>query len=135
MERATVDQLDAARAFFAALEKAHQAEDAGTYAGFFDADAVWVTGRGVCVRGRDRLTEYLRGAIPGGLSDGSVRYVVESAHLIGSDLGVVIVDQTYTNADGEPRDEHAQHTHTYVVSFTSKRPRILAGQKTVRAAD
>ncbi len=44
------------------------------------------------------------------------------------------MDQTYTNRDGEPRDEHAWHTHTYVVSLRDHHSRILAGQNTVRVA-
>jgi uncharacterized protein (TIGR02246 family) len=131
----TVGQSRAAEALFSAVERAHQAEDVGTYVLFFDSEIVWVTGRGVCYRGRDQLAEYLRGAIPGGLGEGSVHYIVESVHPISADQAVVIVDQTYTNADGNPRDEGARHTHSYVVSFAARQPCILAGQNTVRAAD
>jgi hypothetical protein len=94
-----------------------------------------VTGRGVCYRGRDRLAEYLRGSIPGGLGEGSVRYLVESIHPLSPDQAVVVVDQTYTNAEGDPRDARARHTHSYVVSFAARQPCILAGQNTVRVAD
>jgi hypothetical protein len=53
--------------------RAHRAEDVDAYVAFFDTGTVWVTGRGVCYRGRDALGDYLRDAIPGGLGGGSVR--------------------------------------------------------------
>jgi len=124
----------AAEALFADVERAHRAEDVDAYLSFFDEDAVWVTSRGVCYRGRPDLGDYLHRAIPGGLGDGTVRYVVESIHSIGPNSALVVVDQTYTNRDGEPRDEHARHTHTYVVSLRDHYSRILAGQNTVRVA-
>lgn len=71
----------------------------------------------------------------GSLDAGSVTYLVESVHSISPRLAVVIVDQTYTDRDGNPRDERARHTHTYVISFLERNTRILAGQNTVRTAD
>ena len=130
-----VDQARAAEALFTAVERAHQAEDVDAYVSFFGSDAVWVTGRGVCYRGRHQVAEYLRAAIAGGLGAGSLHYIVESVHPISADHVVVIVDQTYTDADGKPRDDQARHTHSYVVSFAARQPCILAGQNTVRAAD
>ena len=124
----------AAEALFAEVERAHRAEDVDAYLGFFDQDAVWVTSLGVCYRGRSDLGDYLYQAIPGGMADGSVRYVVESIHAIGLHTSLVVVDQTYTNWEGEPRDERARHTHTYVVSLVDDHSRILAGQNTVRVA-
>jgi len=135
MIETTVDQARAAEALFTAVERAHRAEDVDAYILFFHADAVWVTGRGVCYRGRDRLAEYLRSAIPGGLGEGSVKYLVESVHPINPDQAVVVVDQTYTNAEGDTRDARARHTHSYMVSFAAAQPCILAGQNTVRVAD
>jgi hypothetical protein len=70
----------------------------------------------------------------GALGTASVHYAVESVHRIGTDLAIVLVDQTYTGADGKPRAERAQNTHTYVVSFHAGRPRILAGRNTVQVA-
>jgi uncharacterized protein (TIGR02246 family) len=135
MHETTIEQASAAEALFTLLERAHQAEDVDAYAAIFDPDAVWVTGRGVCYRGRDRLAEYLRGAIPGGLGDGSVRYIVELVHPVRPDLAMIVVAQTYLNADGDPRDERARHTHSYLVSFAGGQTCILAGQNTVRVAD
>jgi uncharacterized protein (TIGR02246 family) len=131
----TVEQSRATEILFTSVERSHPAEDVDAYALFFHPDAVWVTSRGACYRGRDAMVGYLRQAIPGGLGEGSVRYVVESVHPIGSDLAVVIVEQTYTSADGSPRDERARHTHSYVVSLDGAQPCILAGQNTVRLTD
>jgi len=61
-----VSKEDAVENLFRGVERAHRAEDVDAYLSFFDPDSVWVTGRGVCYRGRDALGGYLRGAIPGG---------------------------------------------------------------------
>jgi uncharacterized protein (TIGR02246 family) len=64
MIETTVDHARAAETLFTAVERAHRAEDVDAYILFFHADAVWVTSRGVCYRGRDRLAEYLRSRSP-----------------------------------------------------------------------
>jgi uncharacterized protein (TIGR02246 family) len=124
------------RTFFAAFAAAHAREDVETYLSCFGEEAVWVTSRGVCYRGRDALAEYLRRVIPGGLGAGSVRYVVESVHPLGPATRLVVVEQTYLDSAGDTRDERARHTHTYVVTGgtgEAKNLRIAAGQNTVRA--
>lgn len=123
-------------AFFAAFAAAHAQEDVEAYLQHFDEDAVWVTSRGVCYRGRDALGEYLRRVIPGGLGAGSVRYVVESIHHLASGTRLAVVEQTYLDNAGGPRDERACHTHSYVLvggTATAGELRIAAGQNTVRA--
>lgn len=136
----TTDQFAEAdvQAFFAAFAAAHGREDVAAYLNFFDQQVVWVTSRGRCFRGRDALGEYLHAVIPGGLGAGGVRYVVESVHPLGEKVCLVVVEQTYLDDAGAPRDAAAAHTHTYVLGDPDGRPgglRILAGQNTVRADD
>ncbi len=118
--------------FFAAFAEAHAREDVEAYIALFADDAVWVTSRGVCYRGRKRLGEYLRRVIPGGLGTGTVRYVVESVHTLAPSVRLAVVEQTYLDSAGNPRDEHARHTHTYVLAASALSLRIAAGQNTVR---
>jgi uncharacterized protein (TIGR02246 family) len=124
------------RAFFAAFAAAHAREDVETYLNCFAEEAVWVTSRGVCYRGRDALGQYLRRVIPGGLGAGDVRYVVESVHPLGPATRLVVVEQTYLDGAGDLRDDRACHAHTYVVTGGIGEVddlRIAAGQNTVRA--
>ena len=127
--------MAAATAFFAGVAAAHRSEDVEAYLAFFAPECVWVTSRGVCYRGRDSLGDYLRGAIPGGLADGSVSYRVESVHPLADAIALVVVDQLYTDAAGRTRDDRARHTHTYTVTLDDAHPLILAGQNTVNIAN
>lgn len=123
---------DHVRVFFEGFAAAHAREDVEAYLGFFAADSVWVTSRGACYRGRDELGSYLREVIPGGLGDGTVRYVVESVHPIGPATRLAVVAQTYLDSTGAPRDARAAHTHTYLLTGADGELSIAAGQNTVR---
>jgi uncharacterized protein (TIGR02246 family) len=123
---------DDVRGFFASFADAHAREDVTAYLQFFAPDTVWVTSRGVCYRGREELGAYLSKVLPGGLGSGTVRYTVESVHPAVPGARLVVVDQTYLDADGHPRDGHARHTHLYVVVNSGKSLLIAAGQNTVR---
>ena len=123
---------DDVRDFFASFADAHAREDVTTYLQFFAPDTVWVTSRGVCYRGRDALGAYLGGVLPGGLGSGTVRYTVESVHPVVSGARLVVVEQTYLDSAGQPRDEHACHTHLYLVVDHDEGLLIAAGQNTVR---
>lgn len=131
-----VDGIDEdVRELFGAFEAAHAREDVDGYLEHFTEETVWVTSRGVCYRGRDALGAYLREVIPGGLTDGSVQYLVESVHPLGPSARLVVVAQTYLDASRRQRDARAAHTHTYVVvtAPATGRLRIAAGQNTVRS--
>jgi uncharacterized protein (TIGR02246 family) len=125
------DALDVEQ-FFAALAGAHAREDVEAYVALFADDAVWVTSRGVCYRGKKPLRDYLRRVIPGGLGTGTVRYVVESVHTLAPSVRLAVVEQTYLDSAGHPRDEHARHTHTYVLTASALGLRSAAGQNAVR---
>ena len=127
------DNLDqVARRVIDELADGHRREDVDAYLAVFDPNAVWVTSRGRCFRGRDALDRYPRDVIPGGLGAGSVRYRVESVYPVSNAAAAMVVEQTYTDEDGEPRDAGARHTHTYVVALRDNEWRIVAGQNTVR---
>jgi len=123
---------DDVRDFFASFADAHVREDVTTYMQFFAPDTVWVTSRGVCYRGRDALGAYLGKVVPGGLGSGTVRYTVESVHPVVPGARLVVVEQTYLDSAGNPLDEHASHTHLYLVVDHEEGLRIAAGQNTVR---
>ena len=123
---------DDVRDFFASFADAHAREDVTTYLQFFAPDTVWVTSRGACYRGRDALGAYLDKVLPGGLGSGTVRYTVESVHSVVPGARLVVVEQTYLDNTGHPRDERASHTHLYLVVDHEEGLRIAAGQNTVR---
>ena len=127
----TAPDIDGPR-LIAQLEVAHRAEDVRAYVDLFRHDAVWVTGRGICFRGRPALEEYLHGVMPGGLEGGSVDYRIESVTALSPEVGVVVVDQVYVDHAGQPKPT-GRHTHTYVIVSTVDGARIAAGQNTARA--
>ncbi len=119
------------RGLIARLEAAHREEDVDAYVSLFGDEAVWVTSRGICYRGRAALRDYLRKVVPGGLAGGSVTYHVESVTELAPEVSVVVVDQTYVDATGQ-QTPGGRHAHTYVLLATDEGPRIGAGQNTTR---
>lgn len=133
MTSAEPDLAGEIRLFFAQFERAHRREDVDSYLRVFTPDTVWVTSRGACLRGRATLGEYLHRVIPGGLAGGSVDYVVESVQMINPATVLAVIEQTYLDAAGHPRDGNAGHTHLYVLTSERGNWQIAAGQNTVRS--
>ena len=63
----------------AELERTQQQEDVDGFLALFDPAAVWVTGGGRRLIGRDVIGEFTRGVLPGAMADGSVTYEVDTS--------------------------------------------------------
>lgn len=110
------------------LERFQREEDVEGFLSLFDADAVWVTGGGRRLIGRDAIADFTRDALPGAFADGgSVDYVVEHVSFLADDVVMTGVHQQYVDADGKPT---ASGLPTYVWRRTGTTWHIVVGQNT-----
>lgn len=122
------DDVDALVERVATLERTQLTEDVEGFVDLFDADAVWVTGGGRRLIGRDAIASFTCEVLPGWTADGSsASYRVEHVVFIADDVALTCVVQTYVDADGQP-------TGGGLPSYVWRRRdgvwRIIAGQNT-----
>jgi hypothetical protein len=72
--------------------------------------------------------------IPKGLGAGTVRYLVESIHVIAPDIRLVVLEQIHFDVKSEPRDARASHTQTYLISDEQDKLRIADAQSAVQVS-
>jgi uncharacterized protein (TIGR02246 family) len=111
----------------AELERTQQQEDVQGFLDLFDLLAVWVTGGGKRLIGRDVISDFTRSVLPGAMSDGSVRYEVEHILFISPDVALTGVRQQYVDHDGNPTSAGLP---SYVWRRTDGVWRIIVGQNT-----
>jgi uncharacterized protein (TIGR02246 family) len=113
------------------LESAQRSEDGEGFLALFDPDAVWVTGGGVRLVGRNAIGEFTRRVLPGGMADGSVRYEVAELRLLATDIALTSVDQEYLTTDGRPLEPPQRGRPSYVWRREADESwRIVVGQNT-----
>ena len=111
------------------LEQTQRHEDVDGFLSLFDPDAVWVTGGGRRLIGKEAIGAFTRQVLPGGMGGGSVNYDVEHISFITPDVALTGVRQQYTDAAGVPLDD-AGGCPSYVWRRTGSTWRIVAGQNT-----
>lgn len=82
------------------LECSQLGEDVDAFVALFLPQATWVTGGGLRLVGRDDIEEFTRSVLPGAFARGSVRYEVELVRILGPDVAVTGVSQTYFDEQG-----------------------------------
>jgi uncharacterized protein (TIGR02246 family) len=120
----------------AALEHAQQHELVEEFLALFHPDAVWVTGGGRRLIGRDAIAEFTRQVLPGAMTESTARYDVEHIVFVRPDVAVVAVRQRPVTLDGTPLRDRREGRPTYLMAKdTSGEWRIHAGQNTLVADD
>jgi len=119
----------------ATLERTQQTEDVEGFLGLFDADAVWITGGGRRLVGRDAIADFTRAVLPGGMGGGSVRYEVAHVLFITPDVVLTSVDQEYLTSNGAPLTPRQQGRPSYVWRRRGGEWLITSGQNTGVAPD
>lgn len=92
--------VDAILALVATVEEAQRKEDADLFLALFREDAVWVTGHGKRLYGRDTIAEFTRRVLPGATKDSYSTYVPDHLLFVRPDLAVVNVNQKYALRPG-----------------------------------
>lgn len=92
--------LQAIREIVAAVEYSQNNELPEDFVALFRHDAIWTTGGGRRLFGRDAIAEFTRSVLPGGMAGTTVTFEVEHVLFIRPDVAAVKVRQVYRTAEG-----------------------------------
>ena len=92
--------VDAIVALVAKVQEVQGNEDVDGFIALFRKDAVWVTGHGKRLYGRDTIEEFTRKVLPGAMKDSSATYEPDHLLFVRPDIAVVNVNQTYVERGG-----------------------------------
>ncbi|MGW0608855.1 SgcJ/EcaC family oxidoreductase [Streptomyces sp. NPDC002640] len=118
----------ALRALVATVERVQSGQLVDEFIALFRDDALWTTGGGVRLYGRDAIAEFTARVLPGWNADGSsATYEVEHVTFVRPDVAAVKVRQRYFAPDGSPAGEG---TPLYVAAKEDGRWLLTACQNT-----
>ena len=86
----------------ATLEATQRAEDVDGFVALFHDDAVWVTGGGERLVGKDAIAAFTRSVLPGAMAGVTVSYTVAHVRFLTPDVALTGVEQEYRPDDGGP---------------------------------
>jgi uncharacterized protein (TIGR02246 family) len=118
----------------ATIEHAQRNELVEEFVSLFREDAIWTTGAGRLLIGRDAIAAFTEQVLPGAMKDLVPSYEVVHVLFVRSDVAAVKVRQRYFSHDGEPVAELGEGTPMYVMSKEDGRWRLTANQNTAVAA-
>ena|ERR671910_552836 len=111
----------------AEVEKAQQQESVEDFVGLLAAQAVWVTGGGRRLTGRDEIHAFTKKVLPGAMKDSTATYEVVHVSFVRPDVAVVNVRQRPVTHDGEPLEGRP----VYVMTEEEGRWEIVGAQNTI----
>lgn len=115
----------------AELEKAQQQESVEDFVGLLAPEAVWVTGGGRRLTGRDEIHAFTRKVLPGAMKDSTATYEVVHVSFVRPDVAVANVRQRPVTRDGEPLEGQPEGRPVYVMAKEDGRWKIVAAQNTI----
>ena len=131
---ASIDQKerenDAIRTVVATLEHAQQKELVDEFVSLFRSDAIWTTGGGQRLTGRDEIAAFTRQVLPGAMKHATATYEVLHVLFIRPDVVAVRVRQRPATQTGQPIRGQNEGSPLYVMSKEGEEWRIVAGQNT-----
>ena len=118
-----------------AVEHAQRHELVDEFVSLFREDAIWTTGAGKLLIGRDVIADFTRQVLLGAMKDLVPSYEVVHVFFIRPDVAAVKVRQRHFSPEGEPVTELGEGTPMYVMSKEDGRWRLTASQNTAVATD
>ncbi|MEU5760280.1 SgcJ/EcaC family oxidoreductase [Nocardia sp. NPDC047648] len=128
----TAAETEAIRAVVASVQHAQRNELVDEFVALFREDAIWTTGHGRRLYGRDAIAEFTARVLPGATAHGSATYEVEHVLFIRPDVAAVKVRQRYFTPDGALDSEGSP---MYVMSKEDGRWLLTANQNTPVVSD
>ncbi len=125
-----VAEIEAIKQVVATVEHSQNNELPDEFAGLFRADAIWTTGGGKRLFGREAISAFTHQVLPGAMRDSTVTFEVEHVLFIRPDVAAVKVLQVYRTADGQEVG-----TPLFVMSKEDGRWRLTACQNTAVLGD
>lgn len=92
--------IEAIEQVVAAVEHSQNNELPDAFVALFRADAIWTTGGGKRLFGRDAISTFTHQVLPGGMQGTTVTFEVEHVLFIRPDVAAVKVRQVYRTSDG-----------------------------------
>jgi len=120
-------EIEAIKGVVATLEHSQQNELVDEFVGLFRADAIWTTGHGKQLIGRDAISAFTHQVLPGAMRDSTATYEVVHVVFIRPDVAAVKVRQCVVTGDGQ----HSEGSPLYVMAKEGDRWRVVAGQNTL----
>ncbi|MFJ2651248.1 SgcJ/EcaC family oxidoreductase [Streptomyces sp. NPDC087420] len=121
-------ETEAVRQVIATLEHSQLNELAEEFIGLFRADAIWTTGHGRRLTGREEIAAFTRQVLPGAMKDSTATYEVVQVLFIRPDVAAVKVHAQYLTLDGRPIGNPG--TPIYVMAKEDGRWLLVACQNT-----
>lgn len=137
MNRATdfESEIHAITQVVATVEHAQRDERVEEFVSLFREDAIWTTGAGKLLIGRDTIADFTRQVLPGAMKDLIPSYEVVHVLFIRPDVAAVKVRQRYFSPEGELVTGLGEGTPMYVMSKEDGQWRLTANQNTAVATD
>ncbi|NEA33958.1 SgcJ/EcaC family oxidoreductase [Streptomyces sp. SID13031] len=124
--------VDAIITLVATVEEAQGKEDADAFLALIRDDAVWVTGHGKRLYGRDTIAEFTRRVLPGATKDSYSTYSPDHLLFLRPDIAVVNVNQKYALRPGATTELSVETgSPVYFLAKNDGAWRIAAAQNTV----
>jgi uncharacterized protein (TIGR02246 family) len=106
------------------------AEASGPVVGLFRPDAIWTTGGGLRLTGRDEISAFTHQVLPRANRDSTATYEVVQVLFIRLDVAAVKVRQRPVTLDRQPIEDQHEGSPLYVMSKEDGRWNIVVGPST-----
>ncbi|MBV1937840.1 SgcJ/EcaC family oxidoreductase [Streptomyces sp. BV286] len=122
--------IEAIEQVVAAVEHAQRNELPDAFVSLFREDAIWTTGHGRRLVGRDEISEFTHRVLPGAMRDMTATYEVVHVLFVRPDVAAVKVRQRYATLDGRPVEGGREGSPLYVMAREDGRWLLTACQNT-----
>jgi len=135
MDRTSIDaqravEIEAIERVVATLQHAQENELPDEFVGLFRDDAIWTTGHGKRLFGRDEIAAFTHKVLPGAMRDSTATYEVVHVLFIRPDVAAVKVRQRAVTLDGRPIEGENEGSPLYVMAKEDGRWLLVAAQNT-----
>ncbi|CAN5620422.1 hypothetical protein BH10ACT3_BH10ACT3_03280 [soil metagenome] len=116
------------------IQEVQRDEDVDGFVELFHPDAVWVTGGGQRLIGRDQIAEFTRKVLPGATAHSTATYELVHVAFVRDDVALASVRQRYTPVGADALDHHEEGRPTYLMATDDRGVwKLVAGQNTAVA--
>ena len=132
IERPTYDaEIEEIKQVVRVLEHAQQNELPDEFVGLFRQDAIWTTGAGKRLIGRDEISAFTHQVLPGAMRNSTATYEVAHVLFVRPDVAAVKVRQRPVTLNGEPIEGQNEGSPLYIMAKEGGQWCIAAGQNTL----
>ena len=126
-------EIEAINRVVATLEHAQQNELPDEFVSLFRPDAIWTTGGGKRLTGRDEISVFTHQVLPGAMRESTATYEVVHVLFIRPDVAAVKVRQRPVTLSGQPIEGQNEGSPLYVMAKEDGDWCLVAGQNTLVA--